>query len=61
MILQSLKSSDRSWMWYAQDYSEGTLEKELFAIKFKNPDEVFTKSFLILLIIIILFIYLVIP
>ena len=38
--LQTLASSDRSWIWSAQDYSEGTLTSELFAIKFKTVDEV---------------------
>ncbi|XP_059487715.1 E3 SUMO-protein ligase RanBP2-like [Neocloeon triangulifer] len=39
MKLVPISSSDRSWTWIAQDYSEGSIEKETFAIKFKNPEE----------------------
>lgn len=39
MQLLPISSSDRSWTWVAQDYSEGTLSTETFAIKFKTPDE----------------------
>lgn len=38
MKLSPLASSDRSWVWLAKDYSEGTLCEEKFAAKFKNKD-----------------------
>lgn len=38
MKLSPLASSDRSWVWLAKDYSEGTLCEEKFAAKFKNAD-----------------------
>ena len=34
-----LTTSDRAWTWYAQDYSEGEMKPELFAIKFKTADQ----------------------
>ncbi|XP_065336958.1 E3 SUMO-protein ligase RanBP2-like isoform X2 [Cloeon dipterum] len=39
MKLLPISSSDRSWTWVAQDYSEGNLSQETLAIKFKNPEE----------------------
>jgi RanBP1 domain/Zn-finger in Ran binding protein and others len=39
MKLLPISSSDRSWSWVAQDYSDGTLETETFALKFKLPEE----------------------
>lgn len=35
-----MTKSDRAVSWYAQDYSEGDLKPELFALKFKNPEKV---------------------
>jgi hypothetical protein len=31
--------SDRAWTWFAQDYSEGEMKPELFAIRFKTADQ----------------------
>ena len=48
--LQPLATSDRTWCWVAQDYTEGDLKVEQFACKFKTPDvaqmfkEVFEKA-----------------
>lgn len=39
MKLLPISSSDRSWTWVAQDYSEGTLSTETFALKFKLPED----------------------
>lgn len=39
MKLLPISSSDRSWTWVAQDYSDGTLATETFAIKFKLPED----------------------
>ena len=36
--LESLKSSDRTWVWHALDYSEDEPCHEQFAIKFKTPE-----------------------
>ncbi|KAK6642589.1 hypothetical protein RUM43_004091 [Polyplax serrata] len=34
-----MTKSDRAVSWYAQDYSEGDLKPELFALKFKSPEK----------------------
>lgn len=38
---------DKTWLWYAVDYSEGVESKEKFAIRFKTPDiaEEFKQAF----------------
>ncbi|XP_054724856.1 E3 SUMO-protein ligase RanBP2-like [Uloborus diversus] len=36
--LTPLSNSDRSWTWFAQDFSDGDLKKEKFAAKFKSAD-----------------------
>ncbi|XP_076322044.1 E3 SUMO-protein ligase RanBP2-like [Tachypleus tridentatus] len=38
MTLSPLSSSDRAWVWSAQDYSEGELKQEQLAVKFKAFD-----------------------
>jgi E3 SUMO-protein ligase RanBP2 len=39
MKFTASSSSDRAWTWYAQDYSEGEMKPELFAIRFKTVDQ----------------------
>lgn len=39
MKFTASSSSDRAWTWYAQDYSEGEMKTELFAIRFKTVDQ----------------------
>ena len=39
MKLDPLKSSDRSWVWHAIDYSEDEPCHEQFAIKFKTTEQ----------------------
>lgn len=39
MKFTASSSSDRAWTWYAQDYSEGKMKTELFAIRFKTVDQ----------------------
>ncbi|KAJ9598698.1 hypothetical protein L9F63_010608, partial [Diploptera punctata] len=39
MKFSKLSTSDRAWSWYAQDYSEGEVKPELFALKFKTPEQ----------------------
>ncbi|KAG8230955.1 hypothetical protein J437_LFUL010842 [Ladona fulva] len=39
MQFMSLKTSDRCWTWYAQDYADGTLTPKTLAIKFKGAEE----------------------
>ncbi|KAK2710406.1 hypothetical protein QYM36_011804, partial [Artemia franciscana] len=36
--LMPMKNSDKAFTWYAQDYSEGELKKEILALKFKLAD-----------------------
>lgn len=38
MKLTPLATSDKSWVWLAQDYSDGDLVEEKFAAKFKNAE-----------------------
>lgn len=38
--MKSHLGSDRAWTWHAQDYSEGEMRNELFALRFKNSDQV---------------------
>ncbi|CAL1276110.1 unnamed protein product [Larinioides sclopetarius] len=38
MKLSPLPTSDKSWVWFAQDYSEGDLVEEKFASRFKNAE-----------------------
>jgi len=37
--LKPLQTSDRTWTWSAQDFSEGELAQETFALKFKTNDQ----------------------
>lgn len=39
MKFTASSSSDRAWTWYAQDYSEGEMKTEFFAIRFKTVDQ----------------------
>ena len=36
LVLKPLQTSDRTWTWSAQDFSEGELVPETFALKFKT-------------------------
>lgn len=38
MKLQPMATSDRAWVWYANDFSEGELRQEKLAVKFKSPE-----------------------
>ena len=39
LSLKPLQTSDRTWTWSAQDFSEGELVQETFALKFKTIDK----------------------
>lgn len=39
LSLKHLQTSDRTWTWSAQDFSEGELVQETFALKFKTKDQ----------------------
>lgn len=39
LSLKPLQTSDRTWTWSAQDFSEGELVQETFALKFKTSDQ----------------------
>lgn len=39
LSLKPLQTSDRTWTWSAQDFSEGELVQETFALKFKTMDQ----------------------
>lgn len=39
MKFTASSSSDRAWTWYAQDYSEGEMKTEFFAVRFKTVDQ----------------------
>ena len=39
LSLKPLQTSDRTWTWSAQDFSEGELVQETFALKFKTKDQ----------------------
>ena len=36
--LQTNMGSDKSWVWVAQDYAEGSMTVETFAIRFKTTE-----------------------
>ena len=36
--LQFHEKDEKTWLWSAQDFSEGQLQKEKFAIRFKNKE-----------------------
>ena len=39
LALKPLQTSDRTWTWTAQDFSEGELSQEMFALKFKTSEQ----------------------
>lgn len=39
LTLKPLQTSDRTWTWSAQDFSEGEIVSETFALKFKTTDQ----------------------
>lgn len=39
LSLKPLQTSDRTWTWSAQDFSEGELVQETFALKFKTAEQ----------------------
>ena len=39
LVLKPLQTSDRTWTWSAQDFSEGELVQETFALKFKTMEQ----------------------
>jgi Ran-binding protein 1 len=38
MSLKENAGSDRSWVWFAQDYAEGELSNDMLAIRFANSE-----------------------
>lgn len=38
MALRENAGSDRSWVWFAQDYAEGELSNDMLAIRFANSE-----------------------
>jgi E3 SUMO-protein ligase RanBP2 len=39
LALKPLQTSDRTWTWTAQDFSEGERTQEMFALKFKTLEQ----------------------
>lgn len=39
LTLKPLQTAERSWTWSAQDFSDGELVQETFAVKFKTSDQ----------------------
>lgn len=42
MTLKENAGSDRSWVWFAQDYAEGELSNDMLAIRFANSENALT-------------------